>query len=88
MKDILEFVNKAHQGQMRRQEEPYVNHAVRVAKMCAALFGTGSAVRVALLHDVVEDTDFGFEECFQYLQDQKEKEALELLTKRVGETSK
>lgn len=86
MMDVLEFAITAHGNQMRRGgEEPYVNHPVRVASQCQAN-GYPQCLKVALLHDVVEDTDLTMDDCAVYLNEE-ELEALDLLTKRVGESS-
>jgi len=59
------FVEKKHEGQMRRNGEPYINHPVRVAdlvlKYCVAPRVEEFAI-AALLHDVLEDTDSGISE--------------------------
>lgn len=49
----------AHSGQIRKYTgEPYINHPIAVAKMvCAAGLGS-EAIAAALLHDVVEDTEY------------------------------
>ncbi len=54
--------NKAHAGQTRKSGEPYITHPVAVAQILADL-GIGSkTLAAALLHDTVEDTDYGLEE--------------------------
>jgi GTP pyrophosphokinase len=53
---------KAHAGQKRRSGEPYITHPLAVAQILADL-GIGSkTVAAALLHDTVEDTDYGLEQ--------------------------
>ena len=48
----------AHEGQTRRYtEEPYVAHAIAVARKVARVFPDTMCVTAAVLHDVVEDTD-------------------------------
>lgn len=87
MKELETFVKNAHKGQLRRGgEEPYYNHVKRVSELCNTLFTNTSSARVALLHDVVEDTSLGFEECFKHLETEEEKAALVLLTKASGES--
>ena len=50
---------KAHNGVRRRSGEPYIIHPVEVAIIAAKEIGLGSkSVISALLHDVVEDTDY------------------------------
>lgn len=52
-----EFSAHKHEGQTRQSGEPYMTHALAVAKNCAA-FGMDTPTIVgALLHDVLEDTE-------------------------------
>lgn len=53
------FAKEAHKGVRRRSGEPYILHPVAVAKIVIAELGLGStSICAALLHDVVEDTEF------------------------------
>jgi len=52
---------KAHQGQSRRSGEPYITHPIAVAQIIADLGLPDSVIAAALLHDVVEDTEYGIE---------------------------
>lgn len=48
----------AHQDQRRKSGEAYIFHPIAVAKIVASDIGLGAtAIAVALMHDVVEDTD-------------------------------
>jgi guanosine-3',5'-bis(diphosphate) 3'-pyrophosphohydrolase len=47
---------RAHEGQTRVSGEPYVMHAVAVARILAGLNLDPTTVAAALLHDVLEDT--------------------------------
>ena len=50
---------EAHKSQRRKSGEPYIYHPIAVAKIVAYEIGLGStAISAALLHDVVEDTDY------------------------------
>ena len=51
-----EFSAKAHQGQQRRNGDPYISHPVAVAEILASLHLDSGSIKAALLHDVVEDT--------------------------------
>ncbi|MFQ5994425.1 MAG: GTP diphosphokinase [Acidiferrobacterales bacterium] len=51
-----EFARTAHAGQQRASGEPYVNHAVAVARILASLRLDHETIIAAMLHDVVEDT--------------------------------
>ncbi len=49
----------AHKNQRRKTEEPYIYHPIAVAKIVANEIGLGAnSIAAALLHDVVEDTDY------------------------------
>jgi GTP diphosphokinase / guanosine-3',5'-bis(diphosphate) 3'-diphosphatase len=51
-----EFSAKAHQGQQRRNGDPYISHPVAVAEILAGLHLDSGSIKAALLHDVIEDT--------------------------------
>jgi GTP pyrophosphokinase len=58
-----EFAKAAHAGVRRRSGEPYILHPIAVAKIASQEIGLGStSICAALLHDVVEDTDFTVED--------------------------
>lgn len=53
------FAKEAHKGVRRRSGEPYILHPIAVAKIVISELGLGStSICAALLHDVVEDTEF------------------------------
>ena len=57
------FAKKAHEGIRRRSGEPYILHPIAVAKIVSREIGLGStSICAALLHDVVEDTDYTVED--------------------------
>lgn len=57
------FANQAHKGIKRRSGEPYIMHPLAVAKIVCNEIGLGStSICSALLHDVVEDTDYTVED--------------------------
>jgi GTP diphosphokinase / guanosine-3',5'-bis(diphosphate) 3'-diphosphatase len=51
-----QFSAKSHEGQVRRNGDPYVSHCVEVAKILANLQLDSITVACGLIHDVVEDT--------------------------------
>jgi len=53
---------RAHAGQQRVSGEPYVLHALAVAKILADLGLDHETLAAAILHDVVEDTGIGLED--------------------------
>ncbi|MDE6556806.1 MAG: RelA/SpoT family protein [Duncaniella sp.] len=53
------FARQAHQGVRRRSGEPYIMHPLAVAQIVSREMGLGStSICAALLHDVVEDTEY------------------------------
>lgn len=53
------FAKSAHKGVRRRSGEPYILHPIAVARIVISELGLGStSICAALLHDVVEDTEF------------------------------
>ncbi|NDV47874.1 bifunctional (p)ppGpp synthetase/guanosine-3',5'-bis(diphosphate) 3'-pyrophosphohydrolase [Paludibacter sp. 221] len=57
------FANAAHKGFKRRSGEPYIMHPLAVARIVVKEIGLGStSICSALLHDVVEDTDYTVED--------------------------
>ena len=57
------FAKKAHKGVRRKSGEPYILHPIAVAQVACEEIGLGStSICAALLHDVVEDTDYTYED--------------------------
>ena len=57
------FANQAHKGIKRRSGEPYIMHPIAVAQIVCNEIGLGStSICAALLHDVVEDTEYTVED--------------------------
>lgn len=57
------LAKEAHKGVLRRSGEPYILHPIAVAKIVVDEIGLGAkSVAAALLHDVVEDTEYTVEE--------------------------
>ena len=60
------FAKEAHKGVRRRSGEPYILHPIAVAKIASQEIGLGStSICAALLHDVVEDTEYTVEDIEQ-----------------------
>ncbi len=54
---------EAHSGTRRKSGEPYIFHPIAVARICVNEIGLGTtSIISALLHDVVEDTDWTIKE--------------------------
>jgi GTP pyrophosphokinase len=57
------FARQAHKGVRRLSGEPYIMHPIAVAQIVCSDIGLGStSICSALLHDVVEDTDYTVED--------------------------
>ncbi len=57
------FARQAHKGVKRLSGEPYIMHPIAVAQIACSEMGLGStSISAALLHDVVEDTDYTVED--------------------------
>jgi guanosine-3',5'-bis(diphosphate) 3'-pyrophosphohydrolase len=53
------FANAAHDGIKRKSGEPYIIHPIAVARIVAKDLGLGAtSIVAAILHDVVEDTEY------------------------------
>lgn len=56
------FALKAHGSERRKSGEPYIIHPIAVARIAVEEIGLGTkSVVAALLHDVVEDTDYSLD---------------------------
>ncbi|MDL2257064.1 RelA/SpoT family protein [Bacteroidales bacterium OttesenSCG-928-I14] len=59
----FQFASQAHKGVKRVSGEPYIMHPLAVALIVSEEMGLGStSISSALLHDVVEDTDYTVED--------------------------
>src|SRR5205085_1061747 len=83
--DLLEkaigIASEAHQGQKDRYGAPYITHAIRVMER----LDDPTEKVVGILHDVVEDTDWSFEDLRKEGFPQSILDALDCVTKRDGE---
>ncbi len=78
------FAKNAHAGVRRRSGEPYILHPIAVARIASQEIGLGStSICAALLHDVVEDTDYTVEDIRSNFGD-KIAQLVEGLTKISG----
>ncbi len=61
----LNLAKEAHSHQKRKSGEPYIIHPILVATITALVSNDEIMIIAALLHDVVEDTDYEIEEIAQ-----------------------
>lgn len=52
------FATRAHEGQFRKENKPYITHPVEAAKILISLHADEDCLIAALLHDVPEDTAY------------------------------
>lgn len=61
VKKAFAVADKAHENQARASGEPYIIHPIAVAKILAELQIDTRTISAALMHDVVEDTEYGLD---------------------------
>jgi hypothetical protein len=74
-KRAIEFAFDAHRGQNDKSGLPYITHPLHVAEQA----DTEDECVVALLHDVLEDTDFSAEDMISFGFSDRQVAALKLL---------
>lgn len=62
VKRAYDLAEKAHKGQIRKSKEEYIIHPVQVAAILAELKMDPVTVATGFLHDVVEDTDYTYDD--------------------------
>src|SRR6266516_4723803 len=60
-----DLANRAHKGEVRRSGEPYIQHPLEVALLLADMRIDANGIVSALLHDVVEDTDYSLDDLIE-----------------------
>ena len=76
----LSIANYAHEGQLDKGGLPYILHPLHVAS-----FFTGELKIMALLHDVVEDSDIAIDDLENYGFSERILAAIEAITRQQGE---
>ncbi len=85
IRSAFDFALKAHAQVRRKSGEPYIHHPIAVARIVCEEIGLGStSICSALLHDVVEDTDYTVEDIANAFDD-KVAEIVDGLTKIKGD---
>ena len=64
------FASKAHEGQKRASGEPYIIHPIAVAKTLCTYNADPTTIIAAILHDVIEDTAYSYEDIKSKFGDQ------------------
>jgi GTP pyrophosphokinase len=62
LRSVFELACEAHEGQLRKSGEPYIIHPVETAMIVADMNLDADSVAAALLHDMIEDTKFGYQD--------------------------
>lgn len=74
----LNIAESAHKGQVDKAGEPYINHPLKVA----SAFEDDTRYIIAILHDVIEDSDITINDLINYGFPSNFIDALEAITKR------
>jgi (p)ppGpp synthase/HD superfamily hydrolase len=82
LEDAIIFATEAHRGQVDRGGYPYILHPLRV--MCSQWSDTERII--AVLHDVIEDTHYTFDDLRKLGYEDEIVEAVDCLTRRDDET--
>ena len=80
------FAQEAHDGQLRKSGEPFINHPLEVAKILADLRMDAETVCAAILHDTVEDTKVTPEDVEREFGPDV-RQLVEGVTKKIGRAS-
>ncbi|MGM0612194.1 MAG: RelA/SpoT family protein [Bacteroidota bacterium] len=84
LKKAFQIAAEAHKDMRRKSGEPYIIHPVKVARITVEEIGLGATSAIcALLHDVVEDTDYTLKD-IEDLFDTTTSQIIDGLTKISG----
>ena len=70
IKRAYDLAEKAHEGQVRRSGEPFFIHPLKVACILADLELDIESIVAGILHDVIEDTEYTFEDISQMFNEE------------------
>ena len=60
--EAYDFAYKAHESQVRKTGEPYINHPTAVAKILLDFDCDTDTIVAALFHDIIEDTEYTYDD--------------------------
>lgn len=60
-----EFAKQAHKSDTRHSGEPYISHPVAATEILLSLKPDISTIEACLMHDVIEDTPYTYEEILE-----------------------
>lgn len=84
IRKAFDLAKESHKGIKRKSGEPYIVHPIAVAKIVTSEIGLGAvSIACALLHDVVEDTEYTLED-IDHLFGEKIASIIDGLTKISG----
>ncbi|MCB2195065.1 MAG: RelA/SpoT family protein [Bacteroidetes bacterium] len=84
IRKAFDLAKESHKGVKRKSGEPYIVHPIAVAKIVTSEIGLGAvSIACALLHDVVEDTEYTLED-IDHLFGEKIASIIDGLTKISG----
>lgn len=84
IRKAFDLAKESHKGIKRKSGEPYIVHPIAVAKIVTSEIGLGAvSIACALLHDVVEDTEYTLED-IEHLFGEKIASVIDGLTKISG----
>ncbi len=84
IRKAFDLAKESHKGVKRKSGEPYIVHPIAVAKIVTSEIGLGAvSIACALLHDVVEDTEYTLED-IQHFFGEKISSIIDGLTKISG----
>ena len=81
LEKAISIAIEAHEGDVDKAGSPYILHPLRIMFQ----MDTEEEMIVAVLHDVVEDSDYSFEKLREIGFSERVIEALDSVTKRAGE---
>lgn len=58
----IDFARNAHRGQVDDDGKPYINHPLQVFRLLEEITDDETILAAALLHDVIEDTEYTYED--------------------------